>query len=125
MKEKWQKEREGGGSGKDKNKAKAKESATTAEADEDVAWMAHLSDSNPEDDNDDDNDMSTISSDEGSVDWWDELVEEGRMKILMDKPTKRATSPSPNDPNPKPLSQKEQTCHWRNQRSTGSIGQRL
>ena len=46
------------------DKPKAKESAKRAEIEEDVAWMAYISD--PEDD---DNVVSTVSSDEGSEDW--------------------------------------------------------
>jgi hypothetical protein len=68
-KEKWQKEREGGG-GKELDKPKAKQSAKCAEIEEDAAWMAYISDSE-----DDDDVVSTVSSDEGSVDWWDEPVE--------------------------------------------------
>jgi len=49
-KEKWRKEREGGSGGKEKDKPKAKESATTAETDENVAWMAYISDSEDDDD---------------------------------------------------------------------------
>jgi hypothetical protein len=96
-KEKWQKEREGGSSGKEKDKVK--ESAKRAEIEEDVAWMAYLSDSESEDDNDD-NDRSTISSDEGSVDWWDEPVE-GKNEYF-DERVNEAGSPSPNHPNLKP-----------------------
>jgi hypothetical protein len=53
--------KEGGGSGKNKDKLNAKESATTAETNENVAWMAYISDSEDEDD-------------KGSIDWWDEQV---------------------------------------------------
>ena len=66
-KERWQKEREGGSNGKDK--PKAKESAKCADIEEDVAWMAYLSDSEPEDD------------DNGSMDWWDEPVEGEKERV--------------------------------------------
>jgi hypothetical protein len=96
---------EGGSKGKD-DKPKAKESAKHAKIEEDVAWMAYISDS---------------KNDEGSVDWWDEPVE-GRKKSSMNESTKQATSPSPNHPNPKPLPQKEWNCLWHYQRSRESVG---
>ena len=106
-KEKWQMEREGGGNGKAKEKPKAKESATTAEIEEDVAWMAHISDS--EDDNDV---VSTVSSDEGSVDWWDEQVE-GENEDLDIRVDEAGNQPIPQPSVPKkgtelPLAQPEE-----------------
>ena len=65
-KERWQREKE---EAKD-NKPKGKESATKAEVEENLAWMAYISDSK-----DNDNVVSTISSNEGNIDWWDEPVE--------------------------------------------------
>jgi hypothetical protein len=100
-KEKWQKEREGGGNGKEKDKPKAKESAKRAEIEEDVAWMAYISDSE-----DDDDIMSTVSSDEGSINWWDEQVE-GEREDFEEEINETGNQPIPQPSEPKTTSLKE------------------
>jgi hypothetical protein len=101
-KEKWRREKEQGGS-KEKDKPKAKESAKRAEIEEDVAWMAYLSDSEPDDDDDD---KSTVSSDEGSIDRWDEQVE-GEREDFEEEINETGNQPIPQPSEPKTTSLKE------------------
>jgi hypothetical protein len=98
-KEKWQKERREGTSDKEKVKPKPKESATTAMI-EDVAWMAYISDS---EDNDDI--VSTVSSDEGSVDWWDEQVE-GEREEFDEQVDEMGNQPIPQPSEPEAITRK-------------------
>ena len=92
--EKWQKERR---EDSHSDKPKAKESAKHAEVEEDVAWMAYISD--PEDN---DNVVSTILSDEGSMDWWDELVE-GEKEDFDKQVDKAGNQPIPQSSKPEEL----------------------
>jgi hypothetical protein len=112
-KERWQKEREGGSNGKDK--PKAKESAKRAEIEEDVAWMAYLSDSEPEDD------------DDRSVDWWDEPVE-GENEDFDEQVDKAGNQPIPQPSKPEttipkgtelPLAQPEEQEKCRGKAASG------
>jgi len=112
-KERWQKEREGDSNGKDK--PKAKESAKRAEIEEDVAWMAYLSDSEPEDD------------DDRSVDWWDEPVE-GENEDFDEQVNKAGNQPIPQPSKPEttipkgtelPLAQPEEQEKCRDKAASG------
>ena len=113
-KEKWRKEREGSSNGKAKDKPKAKESATTAETDENVAWMAYISDSEDDDD-------------EGSMDWWDEQVE-GEREDFDEEINKTGNQPIPKPSEPQttslkgtelPLAQPEEQGKCRGKAASG------